>query len=94
MSSKCDDVCESILNALCDRPMEYAELQRATNIGSYTTIKRHIKHILEKDFVEDQLKPKGQRNFHYVKLTEKGKEYIKSHQLASKIKAIPDDTER
>lgn len=86
MTSKLDDVCESMLRALEGRPMEYAELQRETNIGSYTTVKRHIKHLTEADLVIDKQKRKGQRKFHYVELTGKGKEYIDAHQVRSKSK--------
>ncbi len=78
MTIKIDETCNSILKALIDGPQDFAGLQRKCQIGSYLTVKTHVNHLMNVRLVEDNPEKKGTREFHSVKLTDKGRRYITS----------------
>jgi DNA-binding HxlR family transcriptional regulator len=78
MISKIDDACAKILLTLLKDKTDYAQLQRSVGAGSVETIKRHVKHLLDKGLVEVNREHRGMRFYYKISLTKKGVE-IASH---------------
>jgi predicted transcriptional regulator len=76
VSYKPDDVCRDIIIALRSGGKDYAEIMRHADIGSYETVKDHIKHLENEELVRDKKEKKGRKTYHDVSLTKKGTDLV------------------
>ncbi|MEM3760554.1 MAG: hypothetical protein QXZ02_05535 [Candidatus Bathyarchaeia archaeon] len=78
MTSEIDEICRKILLALQKNKADtdYAQLQRSVGAGSIKTIKKHVKHLLDKGFVEVNLLHRGMRVYYKISLSKKGIDMI------------------
>ena len=72
MTSEFDEVCSKILLALLKNMSNFAELQRSVGAGSVRTIKRHVKHLTDKELVKVNRERQGLRFYYNISLTPKG----------------------
>jgi DNA-binding HxlR family transcriptional regulator len=78
MISEIDEICRKILLALQKNKadVDYAQLQRDVGAGSIKTIKKHVKHLLDKGLVEVNTLHRGMRVYYKISLSKKGIDMI------------------
>jgi DNA-binding HxlR family transcriptional regulator len=78
MTSEIDEICRKILLALQKNKADtdYAQLQRNVGAGSIKTIKKHVKHLLDKGLVEVDSLHRGMRVYYKISLSKKGIDII------------------
>lgn len=73
MTSARDDICKKFINILRKEPKSYAGLQREARLGSFRTVKNHVKHLVEDGLAKDKRKRQGANYIREVSLTNKGR---------------------
>jgi DNA-binding HxlR family transcriptional regulator len=78
MISEIDEICRKILLALQKNKadVDYAQLQRDVGAGSIKTIKKHVKHLLDKGLVEVNTLHRGMQVYYKISLSKKGIDMI------------------
>ncbi len=77
MSSELDETCRDILHDLTSGGKRYSQLQRDIDAGSYYTVKRHVKHLVEQGRGKIVRKKEGRKKYDEVQITPSGRRSLK-----------------